>query len=190
MAKAVNSFLFANKRASGVSVGAHNQREAARAVEELRVRSDGEWQRTETQARDMLSSISAERIMQAEALEDVDKVARRQNLELAAKEAEGMEAELQQALVQEREYQRCPYRRTGCKALEHLINRYNTPRNWKRIVNNERHSSGKWLERGSNQKFRFDQYGAVKQTYELLVDPGRFWSYDLLRSYDYGERPL
>lgn len=95
------------------------------------------------------------------------------------------EEELQQALRQEREYQKCPHRRTTCKALEDLIYKYNKPTTYC-----SPYSSSSMVEKSSVQKFRFNQYGSVVQTYEMLVDPGRFWSHDLLRSENYGERPF
>lgn len=58
MARAVNSFLFATHRSSaGTRLGGGTGRSAARASEELRIRSDSEWERVESQARAVLDSI-------------------------------------------------------------------------------------------------------------------------------------
>ena len=102
---------------------------------------------------------------------------------------EQLELEVKLAISKEKEYEKCSYRRTACKALESLIMAYNTewtylgdPKPRPRYLGSN--------EKGKCTKWVFDHHGQVVSTHALLVDPGTFWSYDLHRSKVYGERPL
>ena len=120
----------------------------------------------------------------------------KQHLETAINgEFNGVMAGLSEVMHQEQDYQRCSYRRTACKALDNYIMEYNLRRRsagWEGHKNfcRELQSGEKWDESGRVTKYRFDQFGEVAEIYGFLVDPGRFWSYDLVRSKNYGERPL
>ena len=65
MAKALNSFLFADRR-SGGSLGGPRSRGTPGKEAELRVKSDGEWQRLELLTRNKLSEIQSARLEQAQ----------------------------------------------------------------------------------------------------------------------------
>ena len=134
----------------------------------------------------------------------------KQHLETAINgEFKGVMAGLNEVMHQEWDYQSCSYRRTACKALELHIKNYNLARssdvyeqspNYRRQLGLQvaqspgycRLESFKWEEKkySNVQKYQFDQFGQVAETHSFLVDPGRFWSYDLVRSRQYGERPL
>ena len=87
-----------------------------------------------------------------------------------------------EALRREKEYEHCDYRRTKCKAMQTLISGYNSVK----II----HEDTREREKGACRKYVFDQYGMVTSVFDFLVDPERFFSYDLVRSRDYSERPL
>ena len=113
-----------------------------------------------------------------------------------------------------KEYERCDYRRTHCKALEKLIDLHNSQRagikNDSRrcgyMLINEgteaatdgrceqlRHMGGfsdEYKESSHCTKYLFSHYGDVEYERKFLVDPDRFWNYDLMRSKIYSERPL
>ena len=95
-----------------------------------------------------------------------------------------IEKAVQKAMHTEKEYERCDYRRTHCKALESLIALHNKCK----IVDWTSRSQD--VENTKCNKYIFNQYGNVESETKFLVDPERFWSYDLLRSKEYGERPL
>jgi hypothetical protein len=95
-----------------------------------------------------------------------------------------IENELKEALRMEQEYEHCDYRRTNCKAMQRLISRYNS------VKTNNIGTSAQHTEKGACKKYTFDQYGMVTSAFDFLVDPERFFSYDLVRSRDYSERPL
>ena len=104
----------------------------------------------------------------------------------------GVDGEIQKAMRQEREYERCDYRRTHCKALELLVSKYNRCSHMKQM----HHSmygvvqGTAYTEAADCVKYSFDHYGMIVQEHEFLVDPERFFSYDLVRSKNYSERPL
>ena len=172
MAKALNGFLFANKRASGSSGDTRHQN--AGKVEELRVRSDFEFDRMEQQAREKLAAIRCTRLEAAPAR-------LQQNIE---KEFANMEEELQLAMEQEKEYQKCSYRRTACKALQGLVQKFNLCRQYGRytVPHAQFAQYGEYKETTNFVKCSFNQLGEVATCYHLLVDPGRFWSYDLVNT--------
>jgi hypothetical protein len=178
-------------------------------VSELRHKSQGEWECLETQARDKLAEIAKERQRQMETkLAEISKVdevravakERWMNQEKIIWDSECMQTELAEAIEQEREYEKCSYRRTACKALENLIKKYNSIRTFLKETNRignfgigdfQLGNFGKdYVETGTCKRWVFDHYGEIAGTHKLLVDPGRFWSYDLQRSRIYGERPL
>ena len=98
-------------------------------------------------------------------------------------EFNNVDKELQKAMHQEKEYERCDYRRTHCKALQDLIAKHNR-------CKSDNSTSCEFHEEPNSEKYIFNQYGRLESGTKFLVDPERFWSYDLLRSREYGERPL
>ena len=184
-------------------------------VSELRRKSTCEWNRIERLFWEKIKQITAERAQQMEVkLEKIrsgkpDMFKNQEFRANAAREkwmrqhyvADGpigrqtpynydlIQEELAEALQQEKEYERCSYRRTACKALDNLIKKYNVV--WRFEIEQEcGQPQQSYVETGNCKKWIFDQFGVVSETYNLLVDPGQFWSYDLHRSKVYGERPL
>ena len=183
MTKAINCFLFADRRTKGSSEGARHRGDAGQdhMVEELRKKSDEEWQRTriERLTHEKLQEIADERIRQAEAT----KADSTQAFKGVEQDRQNFDLQVAEAIAEEKDYARCNYRRTTCKALETLIHGYNKIRH---------HGSSfyGYEETGNHTKCRFNQFGSVASKSKFLVDPGRFWSYDLLRTQDYSERPV
>ena len=103
-----------------------------------------------------------------------------------------IEREIAEALQQEKQYERCSYRRTACKMLERLVSKYNSV--WCYNDQTPEHRAYfpyiEYKEAENSKQWTFDQYGTVSEEHKFLVDPGRFWSHDLHRSKVYGERPL
>jgi len=180
-------------------------------VSELRMKSLSEWDRIERLFWEKIKQITAERAQQMEVkLEKIrsgepDMFKNQEFRANAAREKwmrqhyvadrqtpynyDLIQEELAEALQQEKEYEKCNYRRTACKALDNLIKKYNVV--WRFETKQEYgQPQESYVETGNCKKWIFDQFGVVSETYNLLVDPGRFWSYDLHRSKVYGERPL
>ena len=106
-------------------------------------------------------------------------------------EFDGIEDELAEAFRAEKEYERCDYRRTSCKALQSLIEKHNQLKQMHRAPSMQyMHSWEGYRETAGCKKFVFDHYGAVSAEKEFLVDPESFFPYDLVRSRSYSERPL
>jgi hypothetical protein len=101
-----------------------------------------------------------------------------------------IEEEIAEALQQEKQYEKCNYRRTACKVIECLVGKYNTVWSYKVQTWNPTCVRVAYGEVTKCKQWTFDQHGLVSKEHEFLVDPGRFWSYDLHRSKVYGERPL
>jgi hypothetical protein len=184
---------------------------------ELNKKGEGEWVRIEELARSKLAEVRAERERQMEDRilelqktyhqpgQTIHSTARVDWEKQIHEEFVEIEDEIQKAVQQEREYERCDYRRTHCKALNELIVRHNSCKlqirdhaDHYREINEGNSLSFRGrpeydslLEEKYNcVKYTFDQYGSVLTEAKFLVDPDRFWSYDLLRSKTYGERPL
>ena len=170
-------------------------------VSELRMKSLSEWDRIERLFWEKIQQIKAERARQMEVkLEEMRTGQGTGNLEWQANAAKEewmkydfdldlVAKELAEAIQQEKEYERCSYRRTACKVLDNLIKKYNIV--WRFQTKGEyARPQQTHIETGNCKKWIFDQFGIVSETYNLLVDPGWFWSYDLHRSKVYGERPL
>ena len=197
MTKAVSNFLFAQRQ---VKQQRQPQRQDANAgkTAELQQKGEMEWCRIEKQAQEKLTEIKQARLTQVyeKTAADSPVQMRRKNFEAAiSREFSVVMGGLSVVLQQEKDYQRCSYRRTACKALDNYIMEYNLHRRsagWEEHKNfcRELQSGEKWDESGRVTKYRFDQFGEVAEIYGFLVDPGRFWSYDLVRSKNYGERPL
>ena len=119
---------------------------------------------------------------------------------------------IQKAMHKEKEYERCDYRRTHCQALQDLICLHNSCRvgmksdssgymfinegieadtdaRYQRLKSIGGFSDG-YKESSNCTKYLFNQYGDVEYERKFLVDPDRFWNYDLMRSKIYSERPL
>ena len=216
LAKQVSNFLFAQRQP-------HQQRQPQRKdvnvgkTAELNKKGEGEWVRIEELARSKLAEVRAERERQMEDRilelqktyhqpgQTIHSTARVDWEKQIHEEFVEIEDEIQKAVQQEREYERCDYRRTHCKALNELIVRHNSCKlqirdhaDHYREINEGNSLSFRGrpeydslLEEKYNcVKYTFDQYGSVLTEAKFLVDPDRFWSYDLLRSKAYGERPL
>jgi hypothetical protein len=189
LAKQVSNFLFAQRQP-------HQQRQPQRQdtnvgkTSELRKKGEGEWKMVEDKARAKLDEIRTVREQQMQAkLADLSQSQREASEERWKKEIAhqftSVDAELATAMREERQYEKCDYRRTQCKSLISLITQYNT-------ISGGQYDSlflG-YKESPGCEKYTFDQYGNTSSVHEFLVDPGKFWSYDLLRSKFYGERPL
>jgi len=189
LAKQMSNFMFAQRQP-------HQQRNAQRQdsnvgkTAELTKKGERGWKRIENQAREKLSEIRAERERQME--ERILSLQPEQNgispdqaradwEDQIQKEFVKIEDEIQKAMNQEKEYERCDYRRTNCKALQKLISKHNSCKQPEKY--------GKY-EESNCTKYLFNQYGDVESTTWFLVDPDRFWNYDLKRCTFYSERPL
>jgi len=211
MTKSVSNFLFAQRQAKQQQRQPQRQDANAGKTAELQQKGEVEWCRIQQQAQEKLSEIKQVRLVQARENTAADSTAY-EHFEGSIKlEFDAVITGLETVMQQEKDYQRCSYRRTACKALERYIRQYNfvrftdTPNANKHnpnpllTLNTDPHyrrslerngRSEKWQERGNALKYQFDHFGEVTETYRFLVDPGRFWSYDLVRSRQYGERPL
>ena len=128
LSKQVSNFLFA-QRQSGQQRQQQRRDANVGKTAELRKKGEREWKMIEDKAREKLSEIRAERERQME-----DRVLSFQEMypQLASSnkanwekqiqtEFRNVDKELQKAMHQEKEYERCDYRRTHCKALRDLI---------------------------------------------------------------------
>lgn len=184
MTKAVSSFLFADRRAKGSSEGARH-RGTGRADEELRFKAEGEWERLERLAGEKITEIVSMRIAQAPD-QTHSKI-----LDQFRFGGGIIDREIQEAIVKMRTYEKCPHRRTSCKALEQLVHKYNSSEPVKVLKNPGAFNGGIWVEPSPSFKmFKFTHLGEPYEQKPVWVDPGRFQSYDLLRSENYSERPL
>jgi hypothetical protein len=217
MTKSISNFIFAQRQAKQQQRQPQRQDANAGKTAELKQKGEADWCRIEKQAQEKLSEIKQVRLTHAHENTASNYPAAqwpaiKQHLETAINgEFNGVMAGLSEVMHQEQDYQRCSYRRTACKALERYIRQYNfvrftdTPNANKHnpnpllTLNTDPHyhrplerngRSEKWQERGNALKYQFDHFGEVTETYRFLVDPGRFWSYDLVRSRQYGERSL
>jgi hypothetical protein len=217
MTKAINSFLFADRRTKGSSEGARHRGASVRADEELRRKTDQEWERIERLARakiDEIKSVRLGRINQTEFTQGIlDHIKLTEDHKFDAL-VEGMrkmflviedqfcqqkiDEQIRTAMRQEEAYEKCAHRRTTCKALEDLIGSYNSQQKVTVTVGIHHHNGwsmsveqAELSEREpSVEAYKFNQIGRRVSTENVWVDPGRFWSYDLLRMQDYAERPL
>jgi hypothetical protein len=194
LGKQISNFLFA-QRQSGQQRTPQRQDSNAGKTAELRKKGEGEWKMIEDKARAKLSEIRAERERQMErrvlsfqvmypqlASSLVEKTKANWEKQIQT-EFNNVDKELQKAMHQEKEYERCDYRRTHCKALQDLIAKHNR-------CKSDNSTSCEFHEEPNSEKYIFNQYGRLESGTKFLVDPERFWSYDLLRSREYGERPL
>ena len=100
-----------------------------------------------------------------------------------------IETEISEALQQEKQYEKCSYRRTACKVLESLVSKYNKVWSYE-LLAYDLSMRVAYGEATQCKQWTFDQYGLMSEEHIFLVDPGSFWSYDLQRSKVYAERPL
>ena len=197
LARGISNFLFAQQRANGRSADAQH-RGAAGKESELRRKSDAEFERVERLLREKLAEIQTARVQQA---------VERGGQQLADTiqqqyEGEKIEEQIRDAMAAERQYEHCSYKRTACKAAEDLVLKYNQVRSafeyesenrWQyKCVDAEdgKQWAAVYYEKPGHKAFQFNQLGSVASQWGLLADPGRFWSYDLRRTQEYGERPL
>ena len=194
LSKQISNFLYA-QRQSGQQRQQQRRDNNAGKTAELNKKGEREWERIEGLARAKLVDVRAEREKQIQTRLDIttglgiDAAGNRKHVEsmlMGQVKAEfaNIENELKEALRMEQEYEHCDYRRTNCKAMQRLISRYNS------VKTNNIGTSAQHTEKGACKKYTFDQYGMVTSAFDFLVDPERFFSYDLVRSRDYSERPL
>jgi hypothetical protein len=195
LGKQISNFLFA-QRQSGQQRQQQRRDNNAGKTAELRKKGEREWKMP------VIEDKANEKIAE---IKDVRLAHNKSTIiqETINKEYVLVQHELNEAVQQEKEYEKCCYRRTACKAIECVIMKYNCARN-SELPSSDQHwhsDSGwhnnswvgnlyKWGEEHAVKKYRFNQYGTTSEVYKFLVDPGKFWSYDLLRSREYGERPL
>jgi hypothetical protein len=191
LSKQIGNFLFA-QRQTGQQRQSHRRDNNVGKTAELRTKGEGEWSRIEGLVQRKLGDIRAERERQAaQKSEQQGADSEQWNAQIEA-DFNGVDEEIQKAMRQEREYERCDYRRTHCKALELLVSKYNRCSHMKQM----HHSmygvvqGTAYTEAADCVKYSFDHYGMIVQEHEFLVDPDRFFSYDLVRSKNYSERPL
>ena len=191
LSRQVSNFLFA-QRQSGQQRQQQRRDNNVGKTAELRKKGEREWKMIEDKARAKLSEIRAERERQAEQNSEQQNTDLEQwNAQIKA-DFNDVDEEIQKAMRQEREYERCDYRRTHCKALELLVGKHNRCSHMKQVHHSMYgvvHGTG-YTEAADCVKYSFDHYGMVVQEQEFLVDPERFFSYDLVRSNNYSERPL
>jgi hypothetical protein len=191
LSKQISNFLFAQRQSGQQRQQQRGDNNLGKTAE-LNKKGEREWDRIEGLARAKLVEIRTERERQAEQKseqQNTDSVQWKANIEA---DFDGVEEEIQKAMRQEREYQRCDYRRTHCKALELLVSKYNRCSHMKQVHHNiygMMHGT-EYTEAADCVKYSFDHYGMVVQEQEFLVDPERFFSYDLVRARNYNERPL
>lgn len=184
---------------------------SARAAEELRPRAQGEWERLKRQADHKLVEIQCARLQSVEQMElgstshwdpqfVVDQASVAQEVELAkeriaSKVMAEYSALIDDAIAQEQAYEKCVNRRTNCKALQDLVASYNatshgpitiTVKGCIKRIGSFRpvaHSEKVMLTmpQPSVLAYQFDVQGRVAETYQFWIDPGRFWSYDLVQ---------
>ena len=193
LSKQISNFLFAQRQPGQQRQQQRRDNNVGKTAE-LNKKGEREWDRIEGLARAKLVDIRTERERQAEQKSEqqnlnTDSVQWKAKIEA---DFDGVEEEIQKAMRQEREYQRCDYRRTHCKALELLISKYNRCSHMEQVhhsIYGMMHGT-EYTEAADCVKYSFDHYGMVVQEQEFLVDPDRFFSYDLVRSRSYSERPL
>ena len=199
MTKSVSNFLFAQRQSKQQQRQPQRQDANAGKTAQLRKKGEMEWDRFEGLARAKLVDVRAEREKQIQTRLDSQmqqqiqsersstnaaanrKCVESRLMEQVKAEFLNIESEVTEALRMEQEYEHCDYRRTKCKAMQTLISRYNSVK----ILEDTKEQ-----EKGACRKYIFDQYGMVTSVFDFLVDPERFFSYDLVRSRDYSERPL
>jgi hypothetical protein len=187
----INNFLFA-QRQTGQQRQSQRRDNNVGKTTGLRTKGEGEWNRIEGSVRQKLGDIRTERERQAAQKSEQQGTDSEQWNAQIETDFNGVNKLNQKAMRQEREYERCDYRRMNCKALELLVSKYNRCNHMKQVHHSMYgvvHGTG-YTEAADCVKYSFDHYGMAVQEQEFLVDPERFVSYDLVRSKNYSERPL
>jgi hypothetical protein len=125
MTKAVSNFIFAQRQAKKQQRQPQRQDANAGKTAELQQKGEVEWCRIQLQAQEKLNEIKQVRLVQARENTAAHSTTYEHFEGSIKSKFDAVVTGLETVMQQEKDYQRCSYRRTTCKALERYIRQYN-----------------------------------------------------------------